>query len=81
MRIQSNTSLSSAPWLFHFTLLELVKGGYLEVKKWRGGRVKCKEWSLTNRFLSRCTKTGGYKKSEDGEFPPTEGSPYIHPGS
>ena len=21
-----------------------------------------------NRFLSRCTKTGGYEKSEDGEF-------------
>ena len=32
-----------------------------------------------NRFLSSCTKTGGYEKSEDGEFPPTEGSPYIHP--
>ena len=32
-----------------------------------------------NRFLSRCTKTGRYEKSEDGEFPPTEGSPYIHP--
>ena len=35
-----------------------------------------------NRFLSSCTKTGGYKKSEDGEFlttggPPTEGPPYI----
>ena len=29
-----------------------------------------------NRFLSRCTKTGGYKKSEDGEFPATEG-PHI----
>ena len=28
---------------------------------------------------SKCTKTGGYEKSEDGEFPPTEGSPYIHP--
>ena len=24
-----------------------------------------------NRFLSKCTKTGGYKKSEDGEFPAT----------
>ena len=29
------------------------------------------------RFLSSSTKTGGYEKSEDGEFPPTEGSPYI----
>ena len=32
---------------------------------------------LYNRFLSRCTKTGGYKKSEDGEFLATGGSPYI----
>ena len=30
-----------------------------------------------NRFLSSCTKTGGYKKSEDGEFPATGGPPYI----
>ena len=29
------------------------------------------------RFLSSSTKTSGYEKSEDGEFPPTEGSPYI----
>ena len=28
-------------------------------------------------FLSSDAKTGEYKKSEDGEFPPTEGSPYI----
>ena len=30
-----------------------------------------------NRFLSNCNKTGGYKKSEDGEFPATGGPPYI----
>ena len=30
-----------------------------------------------NRFLSSYTKTGGYKKSEDGEFPATGGPPYI----
>ena len=30
-----------------------------------------------NRFLSRFTKTGGYKKSEDGEFPAAGGPPYI----
>ena len=30
-----------------------------------------------NRFLSKCTKTGGYEKSEDGEFPATGGPPYI----
>ena len=30
-----------------------------------------------NRFLSRCTKTGGYKKSEDGEFPATGGPPVV----
>ena len=30
-----------------------------------------------NRFLSKCTKTGGYKKSEDGEFPATGGPPYT----
>ena len=24
-----------------------------------------------------CTKTGGYEKSEDGEFPATGGPPYI----
>ena len=29
------------------------------------------------RFLSSSTKTGGYEKSEDGEFLPMEGSPYI----
>ena len=29
------------------------------------------------RFLSSSTKTGEYEKSEDGEFPPTEGSPYT----
>ena len=30
-----------------------------------------------NRFLSSCTKTAGYEKSEDGEFPATGGPPYI----
>ena len=30
-----------------------------------------------NRSLSSCTKTGGYKKSEDGEFLATGGPPYI----
>ena len=30
-----------------------------------------------NRFLSIGIKTGGYKKSEDGEFPATGGPPYI----
>ena len=30
-----------------------------------------------NRFLSSCTKTGGYKKSEDGEFLATGGPPYT----
>ena len=30
-----------------------------------------------NRFLSSCTKTGEYKKSEDGEFLATGGPPYI----
>ena len=30
-----------------------------------------------NRFPSRSTKTGGYEKSEDGEFPATGGPPYI----
>ena len=30
-----------------------------------------------DRFLSRCTNTGGYKKSEDGEFLATGGPPYI----
>ena len=29
-----------------------------------------------NGFLSKCTKTGGYK-SEDGEFLATGGPPYI----
>ena len=28
-------------------------------------------------FLVGSTKTEGYEKSEDGEFPPTEGPPYI----
>ena len=28
-----------------------------------------------NRFLSKYTKTGGYEKSEDGEFPATGGPP------
>ena len=30
-----------------------------------------------NSFLSCLTKTGGYKKSEDGEFLATGGPPYI----
>ena len=30
-----------------------------------------------NGFLIKCTKTGGYKKSEDEELPATGGSPYI----
>ena len=30
-----------------------------------------------NRFLSKCTKTEGYKKSEDGEILATGGPPYI----
>ena len=46
-------------------------------RKGRKGRMQGLE--PYNRFLSSCTKTGGYEKSEDGEFPPTEGSPYIHP--
>ena len=29
------------------------------------------------RFPSRSIETGEYEKSENGEFPPTEGSPYI----
>ena len=33
--------------------------------------------SLTIDFLAKSTKTGECKKSEDGEFPPTEGSPYV----
>ena len=39
--------MCSAPWLFYFTLLELVKGGYRGAKKGRDGRVECKEWNLT----------------------------------
>ena len=58
-------------------LLELVKGGYRGAKKGRIGRVGCKGWNLTIDFLVVCTKTGGYEKSEDGEFPATGGPPYI----
>ena len=43
--------MCSAPWLFCFTLLELVKGGYRGAKKGRGGRVECKGWNLTIDFL------------------------------
>ena len=31
-----------------------------------------------NRFLSSFTKTGGHKRSEDGEFLATGGPPFIH---
>ena len=52
--------------------------------KSEGGRGKGVKELLSPyllRFLSRSTKTGEYEKSEDEEFPPTEGSPYIHPHS
>ena len=58
-------------------LLELVKGGYRGAKKGRGGKVECKGWNLTIDFLVDVLRTGGYKKSEDGEFPATGGPPYI----
>ena len=48
-----------------------------------GGRGKSKGQLIPYflDFLVYCTKTGEYKKSEDGEFPPTEGPHYIHPCS
>ena len=70
-------SLCSAPWLFCFTLLELVKGRVKGSKERRGVDVRCKGWSPYNRFLRSCSKTWGYKKSEDVEFPATRGLPYI----
>ena len=62
---------------FLLTLLELVKGGYRGTKKGRVGEVECKGWNLTIDFLVSVLKTGGYKKSEDGEFLAT-GGPLIY---
>ena len=60
--------MCSAPWLFRFTLLELVKGGYSEVKKGRGGKVECKEWNLTIDFLVVVLRQEGTRRVRMGNF-------------
>ena len=49
-------------------LLELVKGGYTEVKNGRGGRVECKEWNLTIDFLVGVLRQEGTRRVRMGNF-------------
>ena len=60
----------SAPWLFRFRLLELVKGGYRGAKKGRGGRVRveCKGWNLTIDFLVVVLRHEGTRRVRMGNF-------------
>ena len=60
--------MCSAPWLFHFTLLELVKGGYRGAKKGRDGRVECKEWNLTIDFLVVVLRQEDMRRVRMGNF-------------
>ena len=61
-------SLCSAPWLFRFTLLELVKGGYRGAKKGRVGGVECKGWNLTIDFLVGVLRQEGTRRVRMGSF-------------
>ena len=60
--------MCSAPWLFRFTLLELVKGGYRGAKKGRGGRVECKGWNLTIDFIVDVLRQEGTRRVRMGSF-------------
>ena len=60
--------MCSAPWLFCFTLLELVKGGYRGAKKGRGRRVECKEWNFTIDFLVVVLRQEGTRRVRMGNF-------------
>ena len=60
--------MCSAPWLFRFTLLELVKGGYRGAKKGRVDRVECKEWNLTIDFLVGVLRQEGTRRVRMGNF-------------
>ena len=60
--------MCSAPWLFRFTLLELVKGGYRGAKKGRDGRVECKGWNLTIDFLVVVLRQEGTRRVRMGNF-------------
>ena len=60
--------MCSAPWLFRFTLLELVKGGYRGTKKGRDRRVECKEWNLTIDFLVGVLRQEGTRRVRMGNF-------------
>ena len=60
--------MCSAPWLFRFTLLELVKGGCRGAKKGRVERVECKEWNLTIDFLVDVLRQEGTRRVKMGSF-------------
>ena len=60
--------MCSAPWLFHFTLLELVKGGCRGAKKGRDRNVKCKGWNLTVDFLVVVLRQEGTRRVRMGNF-------------
>ena len=49
----------------------------LDVELRRRGKSKGRLIPYFIDFLVRSTKTGEYKKSEDGRFPPTEWTSYI----
>ena len=68
MRLQSNTPCAELPWLFCFTLLELVKAGCRGAKKGRDGRVECKGWNLTIDFLVSVLRQGGTRRVRMGSF-------------
>ena len=71
-------SLCSAPWLFRFTLLELVKGGYRRAKKGKDGRVGCKGWNLTIDFSVSVLRQEGTRRVRMGNFLLQRGLPiYI----
>ena len=55
-------------WLFRFTLLELVKGGYRGAKKGMDRRVECKEWNLTIDFLVDVLRQEGTRRVRMGNF-------------
>ena len=66
MGFQSNTPCAVLLWLFRFTLLELVKGGYRGAKKGRNGRVECKGWNLTIDFLVVVLRQEGTRRVRIG---------------